>query len=79
MQCADALGKRKESMTTKATKELVALLSSPLEQYDVVRTLSLQNYPRVMDLLTEDVRKDVAVTIVRTILKNGTVIGDVSK
>ncbi|CAK9862592.1 unnamed protein product [Sphagnum jensenii] len=52
-------GKVKDS---KATKQLVALLSAPLEKYkDVVVVLKLSNYARVMEHLDYETNKVMAV------------------
>lgn len=74
--CAETLsGRGKVSETEpKAVKGLVSLLTAPLEAYDVVSVLSLGSYPKVMGVVEAKTRKQVAVTIVRSVLKSGTVI-----
>lgn len=52
---------------SKAEKQLMALLSIPLDSYDVVTVLSLKNYTNVMNLLAASVRK-VDCCIYRDIL-----------
>lgn len=46
-----ALGPRAGAVDEKAEKQLVQLLTAPLEQYSVVTVLSLGSYPQVMNLL----------------------------
>ncbi|KAJ7534143.1 hypothetical protein O6H91_13G081600 [Diphasiastrum complanatum] len=65
-------GKVKDS---KATKQIVALLSAPLEKYnDVVTVLRLTNYPKVMEHLDYETNKVMAVVIIQSIMKNSTFI-----
>ena len=56
----------------RAEKQLVALLTIPLESYDVVTVLGLGRYPALMGLLQLSMRKEMAVKIVQSILKNDT-------
>ncbi|CAK9260180.1 unnamed protein product [Sphagnum jensenii] len=65
-------GKVKDS---KATKQLVALLSAPLEKYkDVVVVLKLSNYARVMEHLDYETNKVMAVVLIQSVLSNSTMI-----
>ncbi len=65
-------GKVKDS---KATKQLVALLSAPLEKYkDVVVVLKLSNYARVMEHLDYETNKVMAVVLIQSVLSNSTTI-----
>ncbi|CAM6058139.1 unnamed protein product [Sphagnum tenellum] len=65
-------GKVKDS---KATKQLVALLSAPLEKYkDVVVVLKLSNYARVMEHLDYETNKVMTVVLIQSILSNSTMI-----
>lgn len=60
---------------TKATKQVVALLSAPLEKYnDTVTVLTLSNYPCIMDYLDDATNKIMAMVIVQNILRNSTCI-----
>lgn len=77
--CAAILANRPKASDTKAVKSLVALLVAPLEAYDVVSVLMLGSYPKVMAVLEHKTRKQVAVTIVRSVLKSGTVISRVDQ
>ena len=77
--CASAIEGRGKVGEAKAVKQLVALLTAPLEAYDVVPVLSLSAYPRVMGVLEHKTRKQVAVTIVRSILKSGTLVSEVEQ
>ncbi|KAL9358156.1 hypothetical protein Peur_051409 [Populus x canadensis] len=59
----------------RATKQIVALLSAPLEKYnDIVTALTLSNYPRVMDCLHDETNKVMAMVIIQSIMKNNTCI-----
>ncbi|KAG1347523.1 vacuolar protein sorting-associated protein 35B [Cocos nucifera] len=65
---------------SKATKQIVALLSAPLEKYnDIVTALKLSNYPRVMDHLDNGTNKVMAVVIIQSIMKNSTCISTADK
>jgi hypothetical protein len=44
---ASALTDALDCTTVQATKQLVSLLTSPLDAYDVVSVLSLSSYPKV--------------------------------
>lgn len=58
---------------SKATKQIVALLSAPLEKYnDIVTTLKLSNYSHVMEYLDGETIKVMATVIVQSITKNKT-------
>uniref|UniRef100_A0A6N2LCX6 Vacuolar protein sorting-associated protein 35 n=1 Tax=Salix viminalis TaxID=40686 RepID=A0A6N2LCX6_SALVM len=64
----------------RATKQIVALLSSPLEKYnDIVTALTLSNYPCVMDCLDDKTNKVMAMVIIQSIMKNNTCISTADK
>ncbi|CAN1122379.1 Vacuolar protein sorting-associated protein 35A [Linum perenne] len=64
----------------KATKQIVALLSAPLEKYnDIVTALKLSNYPRVMEYLDSETSKIMATVIIQSIMKNSTHISSADK
>lgn len=64
----------------RATKQVVALLSVPLEKYnDTVTALTLSNYPRVMDYLDDGTNKVMAMVIIQSIMKNNTFITTADK
>eukprot|EP00246_Nothoceros_aenigmaticus_P001401 TRINITY_DN11916_c0_g1_i2.p1 TRINITY_DN11916_c0_g1~~TRINITY_DN11916_c0_g1_i2.p1 ORF type:complete len:792 (-),score=165.96 TRINITY_DN11916_c0_g1_i2:126-2501(-) len=70
-------GKVKDS---KATKQIVALLTAPLEKYnDVVTVLKLTNYPRIMEHLDYETNKVMAVVIIQSVMKNHTIITSAEK
>ena len=52
-----ALANLAGGLDTRAEKQLVALLSIPLDTYNVVTVLGLSNYPSVMGLLTPATQK----------------------
>ncbi len=58
---------------------MVALLAIPLDTYDAVTVLGLHNYPSVMSLLSPPTYKQMAVTIVQSMLKAGTLVGSEAK
>mmetsp|Transcript_9914 Transcript_9914/g.32483 ORF Transcript_9914/g.32483 Transcript_9914/m.32483 type:complete len:794 (+) Transcript_9914:2-2383(+) len=62
-----------------SVKQLIKLLSGPLETYSVVQVLSLSSYPKCMALLTADQCKEMALTIIRNLLKAGTVITELDQ
>ncbi|KHN39416.1 Vacuolar protein sorting-associated protein 35B [Glycine soja] len=64
----------------RATKQVVALLSAPLDKYnDIVTALTLSNYPRVMDHLDHETNKVMAMVIIQSIMKNNTCISTADK
>ena len=61
-------------------KQVVALLSAPLEKYnDIVTALTLSNYPRVMDHLDDGTNKLMAMLIIQSIMKNNSCISTADK
>lgn len=74
-----ALRARQLSSDSQAEKQIVSLLSIPLNTYDAVTVLGLHNYPSVLSLLSPPTCKQMAVTIVQSILKAGTLVGSESK
>ncbi|XP_074301662.1 vacuolar protein sorting-associated protein 35A-like [Silene latifolia] len=60
---------------SNATKQIVKLLSAPLDKYNsVITALKLSNYPRVMEYLDNETNKVMAKIIIRSIMKNETYI-----
>ncbi|KAK9832171.1 hypothetical protein WJX74_001409 [Apatococcus lobatus] len=74
-----ALEKQAPIKDAKAEKLLVQLLSTPLDNYDVVTVLELANYPSVMSLLRPAKRKEMAVKICQTILRQRTLVSSMEK
>lgn len=74
-----ALQRRELSADPQAEKQVVALLSIPLDTYDAVTVLGLHNYPSVMSLLSPPTCKQMAVTIVQSMLKAGTLVSNEAK
>ncbi|GAB2287640.1 Vacuolar protein sorting-associated protein 35B [Dionaea muscipula] len=73
--CVKKLSGKPKLVDSKATKQVVALLSAPLEKYnDAVTALKLTNYPRVMDYLDNGTNKAMAMVIIQNVLKNNTCI-----
>ncbi|TXG59827.1 hypothetical protein EZV62_014400 [Acer yangbiense] len=65
---------------SKATKQIVALLSAPLEKYnDIVTVLKLSNYPRMMEYLDNETNKVMATVIIQSIMKNNTQVSTADK
>uniref|UniRef100_A0A1J3J294 Vacuolar protein sorting-associated protein 35 n=1 Tax=Noccaea caerulescens TaxID=107243 RepID=A0A1J3J294_NOCCA len=71
--CVSQLSATGKLCDDKASKQIVAFLSAPLEKYnDVVTILKLTNYPRVMEYLDHETNKAMAIIIIQSILKNNT-------
>ncbi|KAK7290581.1 hypothetical protein RIF29_05105 [Crotalaria pallida] len=71
--CVKKLSGKPKLDDNRATKQVVALLSAPLEKYnDVVTALTLANYPSVMDHLDNVTNKVMAMVIIKSIMKNNT-------
>ncbi|XVF15950.1 hypothetical protein REPUB_Repub09cG0200000 [Reevesia pubescens] len=71
--CVKKLSGKGKLEDNKATKQIVALLSAPLEKYnDIVTALKLANYPRVMEYLDSETNKIMATVIIQSIMKNKT-------
>ncbi|WOK91819.1 hypothetical protein Cni_G00510 [Canna indica] len=78
--CVKKLSGKAKLEDTKATKQIVALLSAPLEKYnDIATALKLPNYPRVMDHLDNGTNKVMAVVIIQSIMKSNTSISSADK
>ncbi|KAJ8772695.1 hypothetical protein K2173_027872 [Erythroxylum novogranatense] len=79
-ECVKKLSGKAELEDSRAKKQIIALLSAPLEKYNnVVTTLTLSNYPRVMDHLDNETNKVMAMLIVQSIMKNNTCISTADK
>ncbi|ONK58000.1 uncharacterized protein A4U43_C09F6680 [Asparagus officinalis] len=78
--CVKKLSGKGKLEDSRATKKIVALLSAPLEKYnDIVTSLNLSNYPKVMDHLDTATNKVIAVVIIQSIMKNNTCISTADK
>ncbi|XP_026393892.1 vacuolar protein sorting-associated protein 35B-like [Papaver somniferum] len=78
--CVKKLSSKAKLEDSRATKQIVALLSAPLEKYnDIGIALKLSNYPRVMDHLDSATNKVMAVVIIQSIMKNNTCISTADK
>ncbi|KAG1368808.1 vacuolar protein sorting-associated protein 35B [Cocos nucifera] len=78
--CVKKLSGKAKLEDSKATKQIVSLLSAPLEKYnDIVTALKLSNYPHVMDHLDNGTNKVMAVVIIQSIIKNNTCISTADK
>ncbi|KAL6498044.1 Vacuolar protein sorting-associated protein 35A [Orobanche gracilis] len=78
--CIKKLSGREKLDDSKATKQVVALLSAPLEKYkDIDIALKLSNYPCVMEYLNDGTKKEVASVIIQNIMKNKTCISTCEK
>ena len=74
------LSGREKLDDSKATKQIVALLSAPLEKYkDIDTALKLSNYPLIMECLSDGTHKEMANVIVQNIMKNKTCISTAEK
>lgn len=73
--CVRKLSGKPKLEDSRATKQIIALLSAPLDKYnDAVTALTLSNYPKIMDYLDNDTNKIMAMVIIQNILKNYTCI-----
>ncbi|PIN00935.1 Membrane coat complex Retromer, subunit VPS35 [Handroanthus impetiginosus] len=78
--CVHKLSGKGKLDDSKATKQIVALLSAPFEKYkDIDTALKLSNYPRVMEYLNDGTKKEMANVIVQNIMKNKTCISTAEK
>lgn len=78
--CVRKLSSQPKLEDTRATKQIVMLLSAPLEKYnDIVTALTLSNYPRVMDHLDNATNKVMAMVIIQSIMKNNSCISTADK
>ncbi|XP_039157650.1 vacuolar protein sorting-associated protein 35A isoform X2 [Eucalyptus grandis] len=78
--CVKQLSGKGKIEDSKATKQIVALLSAPLEKYNnVVTALKLSNYPCVMEYLDNETNKVMATVIIQNIMKNNTHISTADK
>lgn len=78
--CVKKLSGREKLDDNNATKQIVALLSAPLDKYkDIDTALKLSNYPRVMEYLNDGTHKEMANVIVQNIMKNKTCVSTAEK
>ncbi|XP_057759848.1 vacuolar protein sorting-associated protein 35A-like isoform X1 [Arachis stenosperma] len=78
--CVRKLSGKGKIEDSKATKQVVALLSAPLEKYnDIMTALKLSNYPRVLEYLDVPTIRVMATVIIQSIMKNGTRISTSDK
>ncbi|XP_031250422.1 vacuolar protein sorting-associated protein 35A-like [Pistacia vera] len=78
--CVKKLSSNGKLDDRRATKQIVALLSAPLEKYnDIVTVLKLSNYPHVMEYLDNETNKVMASVIIQSIMKNNTHISTAEK
>lgn len=78
--CVKKLSGKGKIEDNRATKQIVALLSAPLEKYnDIMIALKLSNYPCIMEYLDIPTTKVMATVIIQSIMKNGTRISTSEK
>ncbi|KGN60048.1 vacuolar protein sorting-associated protein 35B isoform X1 [Cucumis sativus] len=78
--CVKKLSSQPKIEDARATKQIVMLLSAPLEKYNgIVTALTLSNYPRVMDHLDNATNKVMAMVIIQSIMKNNSCISTADK
>ena len=69
--CVKKLSSKGKLDDSKATKQIVALLSALLEKYnDIVTILKLSNYPHVPEYLDIETNKIMATVIIQSTMKN---------
>ncbi|XP_021974167.1 vacuolar protein sorting-associated protein 35B [Helianthus annuus] len=78
--CLKILSNKPKLEDSRATKQVVALLSAPLEKYsDIFTSLTLSNYSRVMDHLDSGTNKIMAMVIIQSIMTNQACVSSVDK
>ncbi|KAH9710861.1 vacuolar protein sorting-associated protein 35 [Citrus sinensis] len=78
--CVKKLSGEGKLEDNRATKQIVALLSAPLDKYnDIVTVLKLSNYPSVMEYVDSETNKVMAMVIIQSIMKNNTQISTADK
>lgn len=78
--CVKKLSGRGKPEDSKARKQIVALLSAPLEKYkDIDTALKLTNYSQVMEYLDDATKREMANVIIQSIMKNKTCISTSEK
>lgn len=78
--CVKKLSGKGKLEDNKSKKQIVALLSAPLEKYnDIDTALKLTNYPHVVEYLDDGTKKEMASVIIQSIMKNKTLISTSEK
>ncbi|KAL3525241.1 hypothetical protein ACH5RR_013613 [Cinchona calisaya] len=78
--CVKKLSGKGKLADSKSRKQVVALLSAPLEKYnDIDTALKLSNYPHVMEYLDDETKKEMASVIIQSIMKNKTLVSTTEK
>lgn len=78
--CVSKLAGKGKLEDSRATKQIVTLLSAPLDKYNDIETaLKLSNYPRFMEYLDDGTNKVMANVIIQSIMKNKTCISTAEK
>ena len=78
--CVTKLSGKGKLEDSKSRKQVVALLSAPLQKYnDIDIALKLSNYPHVMEYLDNGTKKEMASVIIQSIMKNKTLISNSEK
>ncbi|KAJ0677970.1 putative vacuolar protein sorting-associated protein [Helianthus annuus] len=77
--CVKILSNKPKLEDSRATKQVVTLLSAPLEKYrDIVTSLTLSDYPHVMDHLS-GTNKIMAMVIIQSIMTNQACVSSADK
>ncbi|KAM7516112.1 hypothetical protein LguiA_005695 [Lonicera macranthoides] len=78
--CVSKLSGKGKLEDSRATKQIVTLLSAPLDKYNDIETaLKLSNYPCFMEYLDDGTNKVMANVIIQSIMKNKTCISTAEK
>lgn len=78
--CVNKLAGKGKVEGSKARKQIVALLSAPLEKYkDIDTALKLSHYPRAMEYLDDGTKREMANVIIQNIMKNKSCISTSDK
>ena len=67
---AESLESKVPIVDADAVKQLTVLLTDPLETCDVSKVLTLNSFPKVMELLEHASKREIALGIVQTLVKN---------
>jgi len=67
-----------DKQNSAAGKQLIKLLSIPLDSFNnIITILKLENYAPLLSFLSYSARKSVAINLVENVLKNDTKISEV--
>lgn len=74
-----ALAPRGQISDQRAERQVISLLSFPLQRYDMNTVLAFKNYSPVISLLPPLRQRDMSRKIIDTVIDSGHMLGDVEK